>query len=253
MVDVHSHILPGLDDGAGNLEEAVAMVRMAAQHGTTDIAASPHANHEYTFQPELMEEKLAELRTAAGGEIRIFPACDFHLSWDNIQDALEHPRKYTINHKNYLLVEFSDLLIPNTTDEVFYRMQSVGITPVITHPERNALLQKRIEKLEAWTEAGCLLQVTAHSFLGRFGRTAKAFADLLLERGLVHLVASDAHDTKHRPPVLREAYEYVKKARGEQWAEALFASNPRATLDGGAIRLPESAHKQSRKWYRLWS
>src|SRR5438034_11077622 len=93
-------------------------------------------------------------------------------------------------------------------------MQAAGMTPIITHPERNMLLQKRLDKLETWVESGCLLQVTALSFVGRFGKQAKVFADRLLERGLVHIVASDAHDMKYRPPSLKEAYEYLLKAWG---------------------------------------
>src|SRR5207302_5334089 len=136
--------------------------------------------------------RLAEMQDAVGDTIRIHTGCDFHLSYDNIQDALQNPSKYTINHKNYVLVEFSDLLIPKTTDDVFYQMQDAGMIPIITHPERNMLLQKKLEKLEEWAGNGCLLQVTAGSFLGRFGKQAKAFSDLLLSKGLVHIVASDA-------------------------------------------------------------
>ncbi|MBI3472634.1 MAG: exopolysaccharide biosynthesis protein [Candidatus Solibacter usitatus] len=252
MVDIHSHILPGLDDGAETLEEAVAMLRLAAESGTTDIVASPHANFEYTFQPELIEQKIAELTAAVDASIRIHRACDFHLSYDNIQDALAHPGRYTINHKNYLLVEFSDLLIPHSSGDVFGSLQAAGMVPVITHPERNGLLRQRLDKLEAWAESGCLLQVTALSFLGRFGKHAKAFADLLLERNLVHIVASDAHDTQHRPPLLREAYEYVRRKRGPARAEALFAANPRATLTGDPLPPEEVAPAPARKWYRLW-
>jgi Capsular polysaccharide biosynthesis protein len=113
-----------------------------------------------------------------------------------------------------VLVEFSDLLIPKTTDDVFYQMQAAGMIPIITHPERNILLQKKLDKLEAWVESGCLLQVTAQSFLGRFGKQAKAFADRLLYRGLVHIVASDAHDTKYRPPSLRKLTNMYRRPVG---------------------------------------
>jgi protein-tyrosine phosphatase len=252
-VDVHSHILPGVDDGAKTLEESVAMLRLAVEGGTTDIVASPHANHEFKFEPDIVAAKLEEMRRAINGAIRIHTGCDFHLSYDNIQDSLLHPTKYTINHKNYVLVEFSDLLIPKTTEDVFYQMQAAGMTPIITHPERNMLLHKRLEGLAAWVESGCLLQVTAGSFLGRFGKQAKAFADRLLQQGLVHIVASDAHDTKYRPPSLREAYAYVSKACGPGRAEMLFVKNPTATLTGAPLETyyPETA--SLRKWYQFWS
>jgi len=228
------------------------MLRLAAESGTTDIVASPHANHGYKFRPEVIAERLRELRQAIGGAIRIHTGCDFHLSYDNIQDSLKNPTKYTINHKRYVLVEFSDLLIPKTTDEVFYQMQAEGMTPIITHPERNTLLQKKLDKLESWAQTGCLLQVTGASLLGRFGKQAKAFADLLLQRGLVHIVASDGHDTKHRPPTLKEAYAYVEKACGPARAKALFVTNPGAALTGEPIEIQFEAAPQAKKWFQFW-
>jgi protein-tyrosine phosphatase len=242
-----------VDDGPKTLEQSVEMLRLAAENGTTDIVASPHANNEFKFEPQVVAGKIEELRQAVNGAIRIHSGCDFHLSFDNIQDSLENPSKYAINHKRYVLVEFSDLLIPKTTGDVFYQMQSAGMIPIITHPERNMLLQKRPQDLEAWVESGCLLQVTAQSFLGRFGKQAKAFADRLLQQGLVHIVASDAHDTKYRPPSLKEAYEYVSKVCGERRAGLLFVKNPTAALTGGAMETDYEPPATPRKWYQFWS
>jgi len=229
------------------------MLRLAAESGTTDIVASPHANHEYKFDPGLIAEKLQELRRAIDGAIRIHTGCDFHLSYDNIQDSLKYPSKYTINHQSYVLVEFSDMLIPKTTDDVFYQMQAAGMTPIITHPERNMLLQKRLDKLDTWVQSGCLVQVTGASFLGRFGKQAKTFADRLLELGLVHVVASDAHDTKHRPPSLKEAYEYVSKVCGWARAELLFVKNPGAVLTGDPLETSYEEAAPPKKWFQFWN
>jgi protein-tyrosine phosphatase len=240
-----------VDDGPKTLEQSVEMLRLAAENGTTDIVASPHANHEFKFEPEVVAGKIEELRQAVNGAIRIHTGCDFHLSFDNIQDSLENPAKYAINHKRYVLVEFSDLLIPKTTGDVFYQMQSAGMIPIITHPERNMLLQKRPHELEAWVESGCLLQVTAQSFLGRFGKQAKAFADRLLQQGLVQIVASDAHDTKYRPPSLKEAYEYVSKASGERRAALLFVKNPTAALTGVPVEADHDPPAPPKKWYQF--
>ncbi len=228
------------------------MLRLAAENGTTDIVASPHANNEFKFDPDLIAGKIEELRGAVNGSIRIHTGCDFHLSYDNIVDSLEHPAKYTINHKRYVLVEFSDLLIPRTTDDLFGQMQSAGMIPIITHPERNMLLQQRLPKLEAWAESGCLLQVTALSLLGRFGKQAKSFSDLLLSKGLAHIVASDAHDTKHRPPLLKEAYEYVARTCGEERADLLFVKNPAATLTGAPVEMVPEFIAPRKKWYQFW-
>src|SRR5262249_29638841 len=136
LVDIHSHILPGLDDGAKTLEDSLAMLRLASESGTTDIVATPHANNEFRFDPELTGQKIDELQQAAGPVPCIHTGCDFHLMVENIQDAVAHPGKYSINHLNYLLVEFSDLLIPRTTQEIFDHLQGAGLIPIVTHPER---------------------------------------------------------------------------------------------------------------------
>src|SRR5579884_4373967 len=141
MVDIDSHILPGLDDGSPSLEESVAMVRMAAESGTTDIVGTPHANMQYSFEPALVRQKAAEL-AAAAPEIRIHTGCDFHLSIENIQDAILHPRKYTINDTQYLLVEFPDMVTFTTTPQIFEKLRAAGMIPIITHPERNVFLQE---------------------------------------------------------------------------------------------------------------
>jgi protein-tyrosine phosphatase len=255
MVDLHSHILYGLDDGPVSFEESVEMVRLAARTGTTDLVASPHANLQFPFQPEAVERKLEELRQACGGSPRLHPGCDFHLTLDNIADALANPRKYTINHRNYLLVEFSDLLIPKTTDDNFARMLDAGIVPIVTHPERNFLLHRRVEQMTRWAGMGCLMQVTAQSFLGRFGREVRDFSRELMRLGLVHVVASDAHDTEDRPPRLDRAFQHVTKRYGAAVAERLFVANPAAVLAGEPLPEPPPPDPDSgppRRWYKFW-
>lgn len=228
------------------------MLRMAAESGTTDIVATPHANTEFTFDPGLIGERIDELQSAVGPTPRIHRGCDFHLTLENIQDALAHPPKYAINHLNYLLVEFSDLLIPRTTQEIFDRLQQAGLTPIITHPERNALLHTRLDQLQSWVENGALVQVTAGSLLGNFGRAAKSVATDLMNRNLVHFIASDAHDTRHRTTILSDAYEYVGKTWNPRLAKLLFVTAPQAAIEGEEILLldPEPMPLK-KKWYRL--
>lgn len=228
------------------------MLEMAAAAGTTDIVATPHADLTYKFQPELIRERVVTLAKATNGKPRIFEGCDFHLTFDNIQDAIANPSKYTINHKNYLLVEFSDLLIFNETSEIFRRMrEEAGIHPVITHPERNQLLQMRLPQLEQWVAEGCYLQVTAQSLNGRFGNTARQFSLELLKRNLVHFIASDGHDTEHRPPVMDVAFEWLSRKYSPNYAGLLCVENPLATLTGDP--LPPMPHPEaSRKWFQFW-
>jgi protein-tyrosine phosphatase len=252
LIDIHSHVLYGLDDGARTIEDSVAMVRMAAEHGTTDLVATPHANPNYRFDPQIVQERLAEVSAASGNVLRLHSGSDFHLSYDNIQDAIENPRKYTINQHRYLMVEFSDMLIFNNTTEIFSRLQEAGITPVITHPERNGLLRQRADQIAAWVAEGVCVQVTAQSVLGEFGRRAADFSRTLLDRKLVHFLASDAHDCEHRPPRLDLAHAWMKDHYGEDWADVLCVTNPKATLTGESLEPLKVTSAEPRKWYQVW-
>ena len=251
MIDIHSHILPGLDDGSKSLEESVAMLRQAAAAGTTEIVASPHANQEYPFDPLVVAQKIGELQAAAGETPLIHYGCDFHLTLENIEDALRFPDKYSIDHRGYLLVEFSDFLIPKTTDQLFARMMKAGLRPIVTHPERNQLLQRRLPDLEAWVAQGVHMQVTAQSLLGRFGKTAKEFAHQLMGRGLVHFLASDAHDTKWRTTALDESRQYVDRRFGSEAGLRLFEENPRSALAGVPLSAVPLAIRR-KPWYAFW-
>lgn len=142
MIDIHSHVLWGLDDGARTLEQSEAMLRMAAAHGTTDIVATPHADLQFAFQPDLINERRQELQQRLGETIRIHTGCDFHLKLDNIQDAIAHPTKYSVNGRGWLLVEFSDLMIFPNTEEIFLQLENAGLRIIVTHPERNWLLRQ---------------------------------------------------------------------------------------------------------------
>ncbi len=235
MIDIHSHILLGLDDGARDPEEALRMVRMAASAGTTDIVATPHASDAYPFDPEAAEERLAELQRASGGTPRIHYGCELHLTAENVAEALRFPSGYSIAHRGYLLVEFSDFLVPKNTGEILARLMTAGLRPILAHPERNRLFDGRWDEVAAWVERGSVVQLTAQSLGGRFGRTAQASAGQFMRRGLVHLVASDAHDTRHRPPVLDGAWEWIEKHFGRATTERLLVNNPRAVLEGEPI------------------
>ncbi len=252
MIDIHNHFLHGLDDGPRTLEDSLAMIRMAAAAGTTDFVATPHANLHYRFDPDLIHQRLAEAQ-AACPDIRLYSGCDFHLSFENIHDAVANPQKYTINQKTYLLVEFSDLLIFRNTDEIFAHLQDAGMIPVITHPERNGLLRQRIQNIGSWVEGGARVQITAQSLTGKFGRRAGEFSETLLDRGLVHFIASDAHDCENRPPSLDVAHAWIQKRYGKTLADLLCIANPKATLTGDPVLLPEKQEaSESKKWYQIW-
>jgi protein-tyrosine phosphatase len=253
MVDIHSHILPGLDDGSPDLETSVGMARLAAEHGTTDIVASPHCDFQHSFDPAVVEAGIEELNQACAGALRIHYGCDFHLHYENVQDAVAHPAKYAVNHKRYLLVELSDLLAIRGTEEALRQLVAARLFVIITHPERNGILRRQLGVLASWVEEGIFLQVTAQSLFGVFGRNAKSCAVELLRRGLVHFVASDGHDLRRRPPRLDQAFEWVSKELGEATATRLFVEHPAAVLSGEPIsagRLPVNPAR--RHWWSFW-
>jgi protein-tyrosine phosphatase len=243
-----------VDDGARTIEDSLAMLRMAAEHGTTDIVATPHASPSYKFDPERNRDHLAQIEEAAGGLLRLHTGCDFHLSFDNIQDAIEHPTKYTIDHKNYLMVEFSDMLVFHNTAEIFGRLMDAGMIPVITHPERNPLLRQRIDVMAEWIAGGARVQVTAQSLTGRFGKRAEAFSVALLDRGMVHVIASDGHDIEHRPPCMDEAFAWLKKNYSEETAQLLCVTNPGAALASEPMQVLSAGEPRAKKpnWFKFW-
>ncbi len=242
MIDIHHHLLPGLDDGARDLDTSLEMAEIAISDGITHIACTPHANSDYVFCPEENAVLLAELQQKVGDRLTLGLGCDFHLSYDNIEDALTHPTKYTVNGKKYLLVEFPDFGIPQNISSSFYEMAVAGMVPILTHPERNLTLMQNPEKLAEWLRMGCLVQVTGGSLTGGFGRGPQRIARELLDWGWVHIIATDAHNTTSRPPVMSKAFEFLSKHYGAETAERLCVQNPQAAFDGkGLPEQPEPA------------
>jgi protein-tyrosine phosphatase len=255
MVDIHSHILWGLDDGSDSRETSLTMLKIAADAGTTDIVATPHANSQYVFQPEVIAERIRDLQSAREGESpRLHRGCDFHLSYENIEDALLNPRKYTIDGGSFLLVEFADLHVPLSVAKIFDRLMERGMFPIITHPERNPILSRKLDQLTALVERGSFVQVTAKSLEGGFGNGPRAAAWKMLSLGIVHFVASDCHDPEYRPPRLDAACKRVEAKMGKEAAELLFTTNPAAVIAGGgpsSILRVGPGHKRS-LWRGFW-
>lgn len=232
MIDIHSHILPEVDDGAKTWEMAQEMCRMAAADGIEHMVATPHANERFPYNRDTLSEALGRLRMLIGEKPKLSLGCDFHLSYENLQDALKRPKWYLIEGSNYLLVELSNFSIPANVEESFTQLGAKGITPVITHPERNPILQRTTQRVLRWVELGCVIQVTASALTGFWGERAWRAAEWLLRHDAVHVLASDAHDTTHRVPVLSTARKEVEQLCGEEIARALVEDNPRAVISG---------------------
>lgn len=232
MVDIHCHILPELDDGAKSVEEALEMAEMAIEDGITHVVGTPHANSEYRFDVNAVRERRDNLQARLGDRLKLATGCDFHLSVENMERIRACPSNYSINQKQYLLVEFADFAIPPGAEEALHSLQLLGLSPIITHPERNPLIRSQPQRLWRWLKQGCYVQVTAQSLLGKWGESARKQVEDWLDQKIVHFFASDAHNTVARPLRLREAYVLVEQRWGESLAQSLFRENPLAAFEG---------------------
>jgi protein-tyrosine phosphatase len=232
LIDIHSHILPEVDDGAKSWEIAQEMCRMAAADGIEHMVATPHANDRYAYDREYLRDVVKRLRELTGGKPRLSLGCDFHLSYENLQGALARPENYTIDETPYLLVELSNFSIPAYVEQSFTQLGDRGLRPVITHPERNPILQRTPERVLQWVELGCAVQITASAITGAWGERVWRAAEWLLKHGAVHVMATDAHDLKHRVPVLSAARNEIEQTYGADLAKALVEDNPRAIVNG---------------------
>ena len=231
MIDIHCHILPEVDDGPKSWEMAEAMCRMAVQDGIQHVVATPHSNDRYFYDREYLSTLLQTLQQRIGPQPALSLGCDFHLSYDNMQCAIRSPEQFCIGSSHYLLVEFSNFSISPQVDDWFTQVHQRGIIPIITHPERNPILQENPQRVLKWIELGCAVQVTASVFTGFWGPRPRQIADWLLQEKAVHFISTDAHDAKRRVPVLSEARKVIAKEFGEELAQSLVEDNPGAVVN----------------------
>lgn len=208
----------------------MAMCRTAAADGITHMVATPHANDRYHYDREYLKGLVAHLQQLVGDSPKITLGCDFHLSYDNVQDALANPTRYVIEGTRYLLVEFSNYSIPQQMTDSFVKLFDCGMTVIVTHPERNPILRDNPERIGEWAEQGCVIQVTGSALTGFWGERSRRVAHWLLEHQAVHVLATDAHDTEKRIPILSTARDAAAAICGEEIAEALVETNPRAII-----------------------
>jgi protein-tyrosine phosphatase len=242
MVDLHCHILPGLDDGSATMEESMAMAESAIAEGITHVVATPHSSNEYHFDFSHVHELRDELQNKIGDRLKIATGCDFHLNPENLGALHKDPRQFCINQRDFLLLEFNEYSIPPSMDHTLHEIQLAGVQPVITHPERNGILRAHPERLKKWVRVGCFAQVTGGALTGAFGAGAQQDALKWIGEGLIHFVASDAHNTRARPLRLQTAYNVVVDQFGQEKARALFQDNPLAAFEGRELpHVPELA------------
>ncbi len=236
MIDLHTHILPGVDDGAKTIEQSLSMVKQAEKAGITTICATPHVLQQATPQ---FEEKinhsfnLLKAKIARSG-CKVYVALGSEIYVREDMDSLKRFDFFTLNNTGrYLLMELPWGQFPPHLDRIVFELQLEGQIPIIAHPERSMITKKQLANVENLVQKGALMQINAGSLLGLFGRKIKRAAEELLRQNLVHFLASDAHDHLARSVgVLPQALAYASKIIGREKAEALVLSNPRQVIQG---------------------
>ncbi len=237
MIDLHTHLLPDWDDGPDSWDETAEMVEIAANDGIEMICLTPHLFRfsRYQDNQEALESRFNEFDKRFGLDERIqfFRGGEMFIHPELIREVRE--RNLSINGSEYVFVEFPSDQVPAGSKELFFRMMLAGLTPIISHPERNSVLSSQPGLLYDLVSRGCLAQVTAGSLIGKFGEDIKQKAELFLENHLVHLIASDAHDSKRRKPVLSQGIKAAAKIIGLEAAEAMVWEIPKAILSNKII------------------
>lgn len=241
MIDLHCHVLPGVDDGPETWGEALALGARLADEGVTLAVATPHFFWARSPNPDPMviRAHLARLNHALQGRLRLLPGAEVRIvpevrDWAGrlAQSSANGDRALLLAGTSSVLLEFPPEIIPPGVERLFFELLTVGVRPVLAHPERNSAIRRRPERLRHFVEQGCYVQVDAPSLLGDHGQEARRAALRWIEAELVHVVASDAHGLRARPPKLRRAWEDVVRAYGEAVARALFIENPKAIVEG---------------------
>jgi len=236
MIDLHCHILPGLDDGAKTLEDSLEMARIAVSDGIKTIVATPHFFRGDVSAGDLAsieEKREALIEGLAKNEIHVDvkQGAEVHISHNLIDEIKKGRGNLVLNGSSYMFVEFpSDHIFPGVKN-LFFDLMSEGITPIITHPERNSVFQENPGLLFDLVEAGALAQANSGSFLGLYGGKSTEVVVRFLEWNLIHFIASDGHSPRSIPPRLSGALERAESVVGKERALALVKDNPQAVLE----------------------
>jgi protein-tyrosine phosphatase len=236
MIDLHTHLLPGWDDGAKDWESAHEMAEVAYRDGISKIVLTPHIfrGNRHNDDALALGECMGQFQDRAKDwPIAFFRGAEVFIHHEITGNLKEW--NLTVNGSNYVFLEFpSDHILPNVK-EIFFNLMLSGYIPIISHPERNHVLREKPHLFYELIRMGSLGQVTARSLIGGFGRTVQKTAHLFLENNLVHVIASDAHDSIHRPPQLSEAVQIARRLIGEAKATAMVTTIPQAILDNDDI------------------
>lgn len=255
MIDIHCHILPGIDDGAETTQESLDMCQIAVDDGIKVIVATPHFTPG-RFEPasttvfsliDALQKQVDEARL----DLKILSGADLAVSPEYLA-YIESHEHITINKSSkYVLAELPHAGAPIGWEDFLFKVIDAGITPILTHPERNPSFMKDPLSLRKFVDYGGLVQVTAMSITGDFGKDIQVTVATLLKEGLVHVIATDAHSTENRIPVLSEAVDMASDIVGKDVADAFVTTVPQAIVDGVATPSLYDHRSQSHKVSRI--
>ncbi len=258
QIDIHSHIIPGVDDGSRDMETSIALLQMAVESGTTDIIATPHViDVSTTLTWDAIRRHVEELQKEAdarGIPIRIYPGAETELNWDLLELIRKDHSAFCLAGSRYCLMEMPSLMLPPNLEDMIYELQLMDIVPVLAHPERQMQLMEQPEKLLELLKRGCVAQCNGGSLTGIFGPKAHEKVHMLLNNNMIAFMGSDAHNLRHRNTDLSGAKEKLVKHWGETTLQEIVETRPRYILENKLMpdelylnRLPESIGKPEGK------
>ncbi|WP_010648193.1 tyrosine-protein phosphatase [Oceanobacillus massiliensis] len=254
MIDIHSHILPGVDDGAKNEEDSLAMAREAVSQGITTIFATPHnKNGKYENEKDAILKNvkiLSELFEKENIPLSVISGQETRINGEMIED-IKDGKLLSLNSTKYLFVEFPSAHVPRYSSQMLFDIQVAGYTPIIVHPERNQELIEHPSRLYDFVKKGALTQITAASLVGKFGKNIQKFTNQLVEANLTHFIASDAHNTTTRGFCMDEAFREVKNAYGSDYFY-LFMENSQLLVDNMNVNRMEPVPVKRKKFLGLF-
>jgi protein-tyrosine phosphatase len=234
VIDLHCHILPGIDDGAPDLPTALEMARTSVADGITVVACTPHIlpGLYHNCGPQIREAtlRLQQALDQEGIPLQLVPGADVHVIPDLVA-GLRSGRLLSIDDTRYVLVEPPHHVAPVRLEDLFFEILDAGYVPILTHPERLSWIETRYQTVVRLVRGGVWVQVTAGSLAGTFGRRAQYWANRMLDEGHVHILATDAHDTRHRAPDLSKGRDLAQKRVGIQEALRLVETRPLGILN----------------------
>ncbi|CAH0194872.1 Tyrosine-protein phosphatase YwqE [Peribacillus sp. Bi96] len=238
MIDIHSHILPEVDDGAGNIQDSIEMARKAVEQGITDIIATPHyIKGKYENDKEKVEEETRKLNQVLDEmeiPLKVWPGQEIRIS-DELMDDYDNNKIMGLNDSRYILLELPSNHVPRYTERLIYDLQMKRMTPIIAHPERNLEIIKNPQLLKELIWKGAYSQITAGSITGKFGWRTKRFSKFLVHSGLSHFIASDAHNVGNRGFQIREANKIIEKNFDKEAVNG-FKENAENVLYGKRVK-----------------